>query len=72
MKKDQKIENKPIKNDDKIVSEFIDRREFTYTNKECSLSFKLRTDRSDELRHFRALLLKAIEEIDEILEPMKN
>jgi hypothetical protein len=72
MKKDQKIENKPIKNDDKIVSEFIDRREFTYTNKECSLSFKLRTDRSDELRHFRAILLQALEEIDKILEPMKN
>jgi hypothetical protein len=72
MKKDQKIENKVIKNNDNVVSEFVDRREFTYTNKECSLSFKLRTDRSDELRHFKAILLQALEEIDKILAPMKN
>ena len=62
----------PKQSNDNVVKEFIDRKEFNYTNKECSLNFKLRTDNSSELRHFRAMLVIAIEDIDKILEPMKN
>ncbi len=48
------------------------KKEFSYKNGVCNLSFTLRVDNSSELKDFRACLDTAIKDIDEILKGMKN
>lgn len=51
-----------------IREEHVTRREFAYTKDDVSLKFTLRVDNPKELRIFKELMQKAIEDIDEELQ----
>lgn len=55
-----------------IIRELKTTKRFDYVNEEVSLGFSLNIDNSSGLRKFRKLLEMAIQDIDEILETMKN
>lgn len=55
-----------------IVKTITEKKEFSYKNGVCNLSFTLRVDNSSELKGFRSCLEEAMKNIDEILKGMKN
>lgn len=55
-----------------LTKTLVSKKDFTYKKGDCSLSFTLQIDNSSELRDFRDCLVQATEDIDEILEEMKN
>lgn len=48
------------------------KKDFSYKNGECSLTFSLSIDNTSELKTFRSCLQEAMKDIDEILEGMNN
>ena len=55
-----------------VNSDFVDRREFTYSKGKVSLSFNLRTDIKTELAEFKILLEEAILDVGEVLEDIEK
>jgi hypothetical protein len=54
-----------------IQKEIADTRSFHYSKNKCNLDFNLRIDVRTELKDFKDLLLRAIEDIEEELKNEK-
>lgn len=50
-----------------IIRNVATKKDFSYSKGNCSLTFTLSVDVKKEVKDFRELLLKAVEDIDETL-----
>jgi hypothetical protein len=55
-----------------LTKTIITRKDFSYEQKGVTLKFNLPIDNSSELKSFKSCLEEAIQDIDKILEGMKN